>query len=500
MSFTYQSIVMGKSSKFWISIAVAVAVLAWKGPQWLAFEKGVQAYLYGYPLIVADVTERFMTAPAAITMHRPGSAPVNRLAHMRTYPGPGFNVVVAPNADTLYSTAWLDLSHEPVLLHTPNMHGRWVLMELLDGWSNVFASLGTRNYGSGERTYALVGPGWTGTLPVGVVRIDSPTNIVWLIGRTYTALEPDFDAVHKVQDQYALAPLSRFGKADAAPAPAATSEPAMDIDTTVIEQVAALGAPEYFARLAQLMKDNPPAPADAPMVATLASFGIEAGKRFDVEALSAAQRRGLEDAMWFVKALFDVRLPGSQGKMEIGPVGRALFSGATKLADTFLLNMHNGWSIPLNLGTYGTDYALRGIVTLIGYGINGPDDAVYPNTSVDANGQYLNGANCYALHFDKAQIPPAKVFWSVTLYNDQSFFVENPIKRYALGDRDHLKFNADGSLDILVQTEKPDAERESNWLPAPQGDFKLVIRLYEPAAEVLNGKWVPPPVQRLAAN
>ena len=161
MSLVYRKMMSGKFRILWVLIAVAAAVLVWKGPQWLAFEKGVRAYLYAYPLVIADMTERLMTAPSAIAAQKPGAAPVNRLAHLRDYPDKNFTAVVIPNADTLYSVAWLDLSGEPVLLHTPDMQGRWVLFGVLDAWSNAFASLGTRNYGSAERTYALVGPGWS---------------------------------------------------------------------------------------------------------------------------------------------------------------------------------------------------------------------------------------------------------------------------------------------------------------------------------------------------
>lgn len=359
---------MGRFRKLWLLIALAAAVLAWKGPQWLPFEKGVRACLYGYPLVLAEATQRVMTAPAAIDRQMPGSARANQFAHVRDYPDAGFNAVTIPNADTLYSLAWLDLSREPVLLRTPDMHGRWLLMAVLDGRSNAFAALGTRNYGFAERTYALVGPGWSGTLPAGVVRVDSPTNTAWLIGRTYTAGRKDFDAVHKVQDQYVLATLSQFGTAAATPPPAVTTERAVDIDTPAVEQVAALNASEYFGRLSRLMKGNPPAPADAPMVATLASLGIEPGKRFDFDALSAAQRRGLEEAIWFVKAMFELRMPGSQGKLELGPAEHAFFKVFN--LDKLKMNVRNHWRLPLNLGTYGTDYGLRAIVALLGYGAN----------------------------------------------------------------------------------------------------------------------------------
>jgi hypothetical protein len=184
----------------------------------------------------------------------------------------------------------------------------------------------------------------------------------------------------------------------------------------------------------------------------------------------------------------------------MGPVTRAFFEGVTQLTDMVKLNVQNRWRIPLNIGIYGTDYPLRAIVTLLGYGANVPADAVYPLTSFDAAGQKLNGANRYVLHFDKANMPPAEVFWSVTLYTDEFFYFTNPLKRYALGDRDKLKFNADGSLDIFVQEEKPDPDKESNWLPAPPDGFLLIMRIYHPAPEVMNGKWAPPTVQRLVAD
>ncbi|MBV8667175.1 MAG: DUF1254 domain-containing protein [Burkholderiaceae bacterium] len=491
-------------NKFAIAAAIAVAIVAWKGPQWLAFERGVKAYLYGYPLITADVSERVMTSPEAQAAHRMGSALVNHLAHGRTFPDHRFTDVVAPNADTLYSIAWLDLSKGPMLLRLPDMHGRWVLMEVVDAWSNAFASLGTRNYGGAERTYALVGPGWSGSLPAGVTRVDSPTNIAWLIGRTYTAGAADYDAVHQVQDQYLLAPLTEPGKGEDTVSSGQVEDKPVDIKTPVVSQVAALGASEYFGRMAQLMKDNPPAAADAPMRANLAALSIEPGKAFRFDALSASQQRGLEDAVWFVRAMFDARAPGTQGDLAMGPlmgpITHAAFGGVTKLMNKMLLNVRNGWMEQLNLGAYGTNYPLRAIVTLLGYGANVAADAVYPMTTVDADGQKLDGANRYRLHFDKAQLPPAKAFWSLTMYNEKGFFIANPIGRYAIGDRDPMQYNEDGSLDILVQTDSPGVEHEANWLPAPSGPFKLALRLYEPKPEVLNGNWVPSAVQRTAAH
>jgi hypothetical protein len=482
-----------KHRGLWICLSVLVLIVAFKGPQWLAFERGVKAYLFAYPLITADVTRSVMTSPMA--KGRVGAAPINQLAHARRFPDAHFTEVVAPNADTLYSIAWLDLSAGPMLLSTPDMKGRWVLLEILDAWSNAFASLGTRNYGGNEMTYALVGPDWHGTLPAGVTRIDSPTNLAWLIGRTYTAGAADFAAVNVVQDQYTLKPLSQLS--ETVITQEVTSNVPVDVKTPVVTQVATLSTAEYFGRLADLMTMNPPSSNDAAMMATLKSMGIVPGQKFDIEAMSPAQRQGTEDAVWFVKAFFETRSKGTQGTLDISQLQHSFFDGLSFVLNKCVLNVKNTWLIPLNIGVYGNNYPLRALITLVGYGANVPADAVYPMTSIDADGQKLDGANRYRLHFDQPHIPPVNAFWSITMYNDKGFFIDNPINRYAIGDRDQLKFNPDGSLDILIQSASPGADLDSNWLPAPPHNFKLIMRLYEPKPDVLNGNWVPPAIARI---
>ena len=469
-----------------------LAIGAWKGPQWLAFGRGVQAYLYGYPLVTSDVTRQVLTAPGV--SKRLGTGPLNQFSHVREFPDHKFRDVVAPNADTLYSIAWMDLSTEPLVLHQPDMGSRYVLFGLLDAWSNS-RSIGTRLYGHGPVDYAIVGPGWQGTLPAGLTRIDMPTQMAWFIVRTGTAGKADYEAVHAIQDQYSLTPLSQYGK----PGTAAQDgthpvDPGIDLVTPVVTQVARMDAAHYFGRMARLMQANPPAAADAPMVAKLAALGIIPGKPFDPATLSDAQRTGLDDAVWFVKALFESRAYGTQGPLQETEGQRWFFGQLNARMNKLLLNLHNGWMVPLNLGQYGTHYALRAIVTLLGFGANPPDDAVYPKTLVDAQGQELVGTRRYVLHFDKNQIPPASAFWSLTMYDEASFFIHNVLHRYAIGDRDKLHFNADGSLDLLIQHDSP--ADTSNWLPAPEGKFVLMLRLYNPKSEVLDGRWVPPAVTR----
>lgn len=302
--------------------------------------------------------------------------------------------------------------------------------------------------------------------------------------------------MHALQAQYALVPLSRWGREFSAPPAPTRPDAAIDTQTAVVRQVAALDAARFFGRVAHLMADNPAAPADAPMLTKLASLGVVPGQPFRPEALSGAQRAGLDDAVWFVKALFESRAAGSQGEVPVTPAQRRAIDALNTLIDKTMLNVRNTWLLPLGLGRYETHYPLRALVALVGYGANVAEDAVYPMTSVDEHQDRLNGAHTYRLHFDRGQIPPADAFWSLTLYDDAGFFVDNPIGRYAIGDRNALHPNADGSLDLLVQHATPSPGVQDNWLPAPQGNFKLSLRLYNPRAEVLDGRWAPPPVQR----
>ncbi|MBO9539040.1 DUF1254 domain-containing protein [bacterium] len=433
-----------------------------------AYDLGSEAYVYGYPLVTMDTTRRVMTNVPRPEARR---APMGQFVNLRSYPDATFRDVTAPNADTLYSTAWLDLAKEPYVLHVPDEAGRYYLMPMLSGWTDVFASPGSRTTGTKAQDFAIVGPGWKGALPKGITKIQAPTTMVWILGRTYcTGTPADYQAVHAIQDQYKLMPLSAYGKPYTPPS-AVTVDPNVDMKTPVREQVNAMDAGAYFKRLAILMKENPPAPADAPMVRMLARLGIVPGQAFDLGKLDPAMARGL------VRAVAD------------GP-GRIAAEGPK------LGKRTNGWTVFLNLGTYGTDYLLRAATAYAGLGANLPQDAVYPLTARDASGNPLNGANRYVMHFAKGQMPPVKAFWSLTLYNDQFFFVDNPLHRYTLSPRDPLKYNPDGSLDLYIQHDSPGQEKESNWLPAPIGPFILMQRLYWPEAPILEGSWAPPPVQR----
>jgi len=434
---------------------------------WLATD----AYVYGYPLVTMEMTRRIMTNVAAPAGTR---APMGQFARIREYPNAAFRDVTAPNADTLYTIAWADVGKEPWVLSLPDMKGRYYLFPLLDGWTTVFQSPGARTTGTGAQTYAITGPGWTGTLPAGVTEYKSPTSLVWMLGRIYcTGTPEDYAAVHALQDQCKLVPLSAWGK-DYTP-PAGTVDPKVDMKTAVREQVNALDAVSYFTLLAELMKTNPPTPADADTVARFARIGLVPGQDFDKTKLKAD----------FVARIPHIAFDRIMLQLKVGKAVKNV----------------NGWLYDTVTGLYGTDYLNRALVTAIGLGANLPQDAIYPMSLKDADGSDYEGKNRYVMHFAKGQLPPVKGFWSLTMYDADFFFVANPLNRYSISARQKLKENADGSTDLYIQNESPGADKESNWLPAPKGKFQLMLRLYWPTEtrpSIIDGSWAPPPAKTVS--
>lgn len=432
------------------------------------YEIGKEAYLYLYPLVMMDVTRKVMTnvEPGK----KPGVGPMNAFAHAREYPPVDFRDVVRPNFDTLYSAAWLDLSKEPIVMSAPDTKGRYYLLPLLDMWSDVFAAPGARTSGTNAAHYAITPPNWRGKLPKGVERIEAPTPFVWVLGRTQTNGPKDYEAVHAVQDGYRLSPLSRFGK-PARPV-AFKLDPSVDMKTPPMAQVDEMPADKFFAYGAELMKANPPHITDWSQIARLKRIGIEPGKSFDT-AKTASVKSALD------KARID-----------------ALDLMKTKKAT--LARVVNGWQMNTDtMGVYGDYYLKRAIIAQQGLGANQPEDAIYPFNLADSDGKPLKGENNYVMHFARSDLPPVGAFWSLTMYDDQGFQIANAINRFAIGDRDALKYGADGSLDIYIQHANPGAEKESNWLPAPaSGGANITMRLYAPKPEALDGRWAPPAIVR----
>jgi len=427
-----------------------------------AREIGAKAYTFAYPLVLMEFTRR-----RADEAFHP-----NEFNHAQTFPDDRFRQVIRPNADTLYSSSWLDLSKEPVLLHVPDTHGRYYLMHFMDAWTDTFSVPGKRTTGTEEGWFALVGPGWKGTLPARAQRIDAPTNMVWLIGRTQTNSATDYANVHEIQKGYKLMPLSQYPDGLVLKGDRISVERVGDRRGPPPVQVARLSTAEFFQAFASLLEKNPPHPDDAPMMQQLARVGIVLGKPFIPDAMGANTWKAFEEgASASAKAL--VRPPESNA-------GRATRNGWTGFGGV--------------VGRYGTNYLARAAVARMGLGALPPEDAVYIHCEQDASGKPLDGSHRYRLHFAKDQIPPVRAFWSLTMYSEDGYFVPNPIHRFAIGDRDALKFNPDGSLDLYIQHDSPGGDRDANWLPAPADTFNLSLRLYWPSDEIVSGRWTPPPI------
>ena len=424
-----------------------------------------EAWLFGYPLMLMDTTRQVMTSG-------PQTAPVNNFSHLREFPDASFTSVVSPNADTLYSIAWLDLRAEPMLVSVPDSGGRYWMLPVLSAWTDVFTSPGSRTTGGGAGVFAVCGPEWDGSLPEGVQRIDAPTALAWVIGRINTAGTADYPAVHSLQDRMRLEPLSRFDPAAPQPSPV----PPLRTDLPAVppvEHVEALSGEAFFTQLAELLADNPPTAADAPAMKRFAALGLTAGQPWKPDALSQDARQAVLAAP-------------AAGREALAQAKAAQFANRT-----------GGWSTLRDNGDFGTDYTQRAFVAQIGLGANLDADAIYPGARHDDQGRPLTGRHRYRIHFAAEQLPPVNGFWSLTLYNEHQAFADNPLNRYAIGDRDPLAFADDGSLTLYIQHDSPGPQHEANWLPAPTEAFNLFFRLYWPKPPVLDGTWTLPPLQRI---
>jgi hypothetical protein len=426
---------------------------------------GVDAYLYFYSPVTMDITRKQLTN---VERAEGINAPMNTFANIPAYPTADMRAVVRPNFDTLYSSAWLDMTKEPVVVSVPDTGGRYYLLPMLDMWTDVFASPGWRTTGTKAANFLVTPPGWTGSVPDGMQQIKAPTPYVWIIGRTKTDGPPDYEAVHKIQDGYKISPLSQWGKT--VEPLTGKVDPGVDMKTPPKTQVDTMPADKFFAYAANLLRVNPPHITDEPIVARMKRIGIEAGKDFDFVKLDQVVQKALTSAPKDAQQLMTWKVP---------TIARVV----------------NYWSMNTDtMGVYGNYYLKRAMVTQLGLGANVPEDAIYPLNLGDETGRPLTGTNKYVLHFDKGQLPPVSAFWSVTLYDSEGFQVANALNRFAVSSWMPFKYNPDGSLDLYFQNESPGTGKEANWLPAPKGAFNLTMRLYAPKEDALTGKWNPPPV------
>jgi hypothetical protein len=425
---------------------------------------GVQAYIYGLAPVMMQRTENlFVTTPGM------GHAPVNQMGYYTHLVNASFTDVVTPNADTLYNTAFLELGKEPIVLHVPDTNGRYYVQQMLDAYTNTFNSVGKRTTGTGEDNFAIVGPGWNGSLPTGIQMIKSPTNTVWIIGRILVKGESDLPNVLALQKQFTLTPLSQYGK----PAVAAKNEKLAEFKKSVASPTAQDNI-QFFEDLRVALKNNPAPKGEIALMAVFDRIGLGKNETPYGTNLDPAITNGL------ARAIKD---------------GEQIVKSTLKNSKGFYIN---GWTYNTNIGTYSYNYLIRAAITEGGLGANVPEEAIYAKTQTGTDGQPLSGANNYLMYFDKGNLPPVNAFWSLSMYNATTFlFVPNSINRYSVSEqKNNFVYNPDGSLDIYIQHEGPSG-KESNWLPAPSGDFYMVLRMYLPGPKILNGTYQIPQVQKV---
>jgi hypothetical protein len=412
------------------------------------FAAAVAAYVYGIaPVSVNATTQRF---------------PQNQLVSIAALTDPTVRTVVLPNHDTTYTVGRLQLSQGPRVLDVPNTAGRYYVIQLLDAYSNTFAYVGRRTTGTRAGSYAVVPPGFKGSLPAGVKRIQSPTNLVWVLGRTLVQDEADMPAVAALMGGYKVTAL------DAWTAGQRQAPLVLGGFPTVAPVVIPQGL-AYFAKLGEILSSDPAPKRDACALKAFARAGIGPGKAPTGTALVTAVR-----------------------------AGKGIVRRAERRADRFGARRNNGWVLPgPYVGAYGRNYLGRAVIATAALGANTRPETVYPLAVDDVKGRPLSGRHRYTIRFPRGQLPPADAFWSVTIYGKDRYLVPNPIDRYAIGDRTKgLRRGRDGSLTIYVQHRRPSGAAAANWLPAPSGSFRLAMRIYEPRRSVLEGRWLPPPVQR----
>ena len=439
-----------------------------------AQQVGTDAYVYGTPLL--EFARQTQLDTSVTVPNKWGNAPVNEVGNQRllTTPANQDKEIVGPSNSTLYSNAHLDLSHGPIVLHVPTVpNHRYYAWEFLDPYTNVFHYVGTRTTGNGAANYVIVGPHFKGKLPAGMPRIDSAYNQVWLFGRTLVYGQSDLPAAHKVQDGYKVIPLKAFtrvGLAYTPPSPhRVITAPTIPALPTGLKFYDALG--DALARYGTPTRDHA-------ILAEMATAGIGAGLHPSNEDLSADEAAGLTTAADDGPShVFALRVQFAQ-------------AGAQK---------HNGWFQTLaDTGKWGTDYAYRAVVAVYGICANRPVEATYGVGVLDDTHAQLNGSSSYRIHFPAGDLPPVNQFWSLTVYNIQTWLIPNPYNKYSVGSNKGVKYNKDGSLDIYVQPTPP-AGHESNWLPDPPNtQFILILRMYGPKRTVLNGTYHYPTIQRIS--
>ena len=436
------------------------------------FAAAAAAYIYGLSLVDVHETVKRFQVRNLITSIDALSTPANQ-------------TTVSPNVDTAYTVSWIDLTSGPVVVSVPDTAGRFYTIQLMDAYSNSFSYIGSGSTGTHAGDFALLPPGWSGRLPAGVTPVQSPTNTVWLLGRTLVDGPPDLANVKPVLQKIVATPLTAWELGVRGVANVQDAYP----DAHPITRPTGTS---FIATLNQELTIDPPPAGDDCAVQALAPAGVTLPHPSHAESLAADYANGSGDPSGSTDAT------PSNAAVTAGTADAVkIIASATTTLTRGAAKANQGWDVLGTwVGNYGDRYLARAIIATNLLGANIPKQAVYPTDYADIKGLALNGARTYTLTFAKGELPPVGAFWSLTMYNPQNYLYANAINRYAIGNRTPgLVLNRDGSLTIHIAHQQPSgAAARANWLPAPAGAFHLILRLYQPAQSVFNGRWKIPPV------
>jgi hypothetical protein len=423
------------------------------------------AYIYGFPMVDSYRIQHSYFVNKEDPEYKGGWNEIHSIARVYT---PEDTAVQTPNSDTPYSMLGADLRTEPLVLTVPPIEqDRYFSLQFVDGYTYNFAYVGSRTTGNGGGKYLLVGPNWKGEKPEGINDvIRSDTDLALVIYRTQLFGPSDIDSVKKIQAGYQVAPLSVFlNQPSPAQAPPIDFVPPLPPDQEKT-------SPQFFEILNFALRFAPTLPNEKSLRDRFAQIGIGPDGSFDADKLSPDMRTAIQGGMADAWAELD-KLKKDQ--VDTGQVGSAQFFGtAEDLKGNYLYRMAGAV-----FGIYGNTAA----------------EALYPGLLHDSTGAALTGANDYTVKFAPGQLPPVNAFWSLTMYEmPQSLLVANPMNRYLINSEmvPSLLRDPDGGYTFYIQNESPGIDKEANWLPAPKGPFQMVLRLYWPKPDALNGAWKAP--------
>ena len=423
----------------------------------------IEAYYYVYPLVLMHVTRQFcINQPLG---SKPGAGPEGMFHHVREFPE--MTEPNRPSLDMLHSTAWLDLSKGPYVISVPPTDGRYYVMAAYDMWTDAFAVIGTHTTGTVPGHFAIVPPNWDEAVQNGVEYVRATTTHVLIDLQIQTRGPKDYSAVHLLQNGFTIGHLSEKSRLTQ------KIDPAVDTYTRPGDQVQAMPASNFFKIAADFMKTDMPHSTDWSIVARMRRIGLEPGKPFHIKKVPVAVQAELDGA------ISEARRRMAWKIKTVAPVV-------------------NGWQLDTtSVGVYGNEYLKRAVIASVSLGLLPSAEAIFCTSFENTEARARADTDRYLLHFDKEEMPPVNAFWSLTMYDPDGYPARNTPNRITIRNSAELDYNMDGSLDILIQKDPPEADKIPNWLPLPEGQIVLTMRLYSPRPEVLDGRWLPPGVQRL---